>query len=369
MNFMRILKPEVAKQRKEKILRWVVQEYVETRRPVGSQMLADSALKDVSSATIRNILKDLEDEGFLYQPHTSGGRIPTDKAYRYYVDYLTGVQKMAAQERQQIERQYDQRVNEVDNMMLQTSRLLARLSGAAGFVYTSNVKDQCVQRLDFIPLAPGALLAVLVTESGIVRHWPVRINSVLSPARLRILSHFINEEISGLPLGQAQQVLWRYIQSGHREIADVADLAVQVLNDIERPQASAHELYVEGLGRLLENTSEDDYDDLKQMMKVVEEREKFSSLLNEKMTDLQKSNQKVNVSIGSENELTELKNLSIVSSAYKIGDKTVGMLGIIGPKHMEYTRVMSLVNFIGSLLEGSIRSWTVQPAKEDEHYE
>ena len=87
---MRILKPEVAKQRKEKILRWVVQQYVETRRPVGSQLLADSALPDVSSATIRNILKELEDEGFLYQPHTSGGRIPTDKAYRYYVDYLTG---------------------------------------------------------------------------------------------------------------------------------------------------------------------------------------------------------------------------------------------------------------------------------------
>lgn len=366
---MRILKPEVAKQRKEKILRWVVQQYVETRRPVGSQLLADSALPDVSSATIRNILKELEEEGFLYQPHTSGGRIPTDKAYRYYVDYLTSVQKMAAQERQQIERQYDARVNEVDNIMVQTSRLLAMLSGAAGFVYASNVKDQCVRRLDFIPLAPGAVLAVLVTESGMVRHWPVRFEYAIAPQRLRMLSHFINAEIAGLPLSHAQQILWQYVNSGHKEISDVADLAVQVLKDMERPQASADELYIEGLGRLLENTNSDDYEDLKQMMKVVEEREKFSSLLNEKMTDMQKSNQKLNVSIGSENELTELKNLSIVSSAYQVGDKTVGVLGIIGPKHMEYTRVMSLVNFIGSLLESSIRTWNALPATEEEDYE
>ena len=104
---MRILRPEVAKERKEKILRWVVQQFVENRRPVGSQLIASSALKDVSSATIRNIMKELEEEGYLYQPHTSGGRIPTDKAYRYYVDYLTGVQRMAAQEREQIEQQYD----------------------------------------------------------------------------------------------------------------------------------------------------------------------------------------------------------------------------------------------------------------------
>ena len=99
---MRILKPEIAKARKEKILRWVIQQFVETRRPVGSQMIAEGALQDVSSATIRNIMKELEEEGYLYQPHTSGGRIPTDKAYRYYVDYLASVQKMAAQERRNL---------------------------------------------------------------------------------------------------------------------------------------------------------------------------------------------------------------------------------------------------------------------------
>ena len=220
---MRILKPEIAKARKEKILRWVVQQFVETRRPVGSQMIADGALQDISSATIRNIMKELEEEGYLYQPHTSGGRIPTDKAYRYYVDYLASVQQMAARERQRIEEQYDERVNEVDNMLVQTSRLLAMLSGAAGFVYTAHVDDQRIQRLDFIPLAPGMMLAVLVTQSGAVRHWPVRTAYVIDPVRLRVLSRFINDEISGRTLAEARQVLWHHIHSGHPEIAGVAE--------------------------------------------------------------------------------------------------------------------------------------------------
>ena len=243
------------------------------------------------------------------------------------------------------------------------------LSGAAGFVYTSNVQEQRVQRLDFIPLAPGAVLAVLVTESGAVRHWPVRTGYAINPARLRVLSRFINEEIEGLTLAQARRILWQHVHSGHQEIAGMADLATQVLKDMERPQTD-NELYVEGFGQLLENTSEDDFEDLKQMMRFVEERERFSSLLSEKMTGMEKSNQKLNVSIGSENELKELKNLSIVSTACKVGDKTVGMLGIIGPKHMEYTRVMSLVNFIGSLLESSLQNWTaLPPTEKGEDYE
>ena len=364
---MRILKPEVAKERKEKILRWVVQQFVENRRPVGSQLIASSALKDISSATIRNIMKDLEEEGYLYQPHTSGGRIPTDKAYRYYVDYLTGVQRMAAQERERIEKQYDERVGKLDNVMLQTSRLLARLSGAAGFVYAGSSEEQVVRRLDFLPVGPGLILAVLVTQSGTVRHWPVRLGYDLAPAKLRLLSGLINQEVAGMTLKEAQRFLGGYIESGHRGIADVADLAVQVLRDMQKPQTNEDELYVAGIGQMLENTEEADYEDLKQMLRVVEERQRLSGLLAEKMEDLRRSGKQVAVSIGSENEMKELQNVSIVSSAYRVGDRTIGMLGIIGPKHMQYTKVMSLVNLMGDLLEGSISAWNALPDKEDDY--
>ena len=269
--------------------------------------------------------------------------------------------------KQRIEKQYDERVGELDNVMLQTSRLLARLSGAAGFVYAGNTDDQVVRRLDFLPVGPGLILAVLVTESGTVRHWPVRLGYDLAPAKLRLLSNLINQEIEGLTLKEAQKFLWQYIESGHREIADVADLAVQVLKDMQKPQTSEDELYVAGIGHMLENTEEADYEDLKQMLRVVEERQRLSGLLAEKMEDLRRSGKQVAVSIGSENEMKELQNVSIVSSAYRVGDKTVGMLGIIGPKHMQYTKIMSLVKFMGDLLEGSISAWNALPEKEDDY--
>jgi len=358
---MRILKPEIAKQREDKILRLIIEEFVHSKRPVGSELIAKNGMPDVSSATIRNIMKKLEEEGYLYHPHTSGGRIPTDKAYRFYVDYLAKAQKLAAKEKQEIEKEYSEKVEEIDRAMVQTSRMLAMLSKAAGFVYTTKISDQCVTRIDFIPIAPGHILVVLITESGQVKHWTVRLNYIISPSRLRILTSFINEQIGGLPFKDAQRVLWEYMNSGHHELEDVADLARRVLEDMREQTSAGEELYLEGLSQLIETANQDDYEELRQMMRIIEERERFASLLEEKMQGFKSLTgtelSKINISIGAENELAELKNLSIVSSAYKVGDKAIGLLGVIGPKHMEYNRMISLVNFIGDVLEGTIKRW------------
>jgi len=357
---MRILKPEIAKEREDKLLRWVIEEFVDTRRPIGSELIAKHALKGISSATIRNIMKKLEDEGYLMQPHTSGGRVPTDKAYRFYVDYLSEAQKIAAQEKTRIQKEYDERMAELDKAMVQTSRMLAALSHSAGFVYTSNISEQIVTRLDFIPLAPGHILAVLVTDTGTVKNWPFRTNYNISASRLRILSNFINEQISGLTLKQAERVLWQHIDSKHNEFNDVMDLARRVLNEMGGQENSA-ELYLEGIGQMLAGITDADYEDMRQMVRVVEERKKFTGLLEEKMQSLKDTGNKLSVSIGAENQIKEFKNLSIISSAYKVGDKTIGMLGIIGPKHMEYTRMISLVNFISGMLENTINNWGALP--------
>ncbi len=361
---MRVLKPEIAKQREEKILRLIIEEYVKTKRPIGSEHLSQKGMQDVSSATIRNIMKRLEDKGYLYHPHTSGGRIPTDKAYRFYVDYLIKTQQMASKERQTIEEEYGDKVEELDTAMIQTSKMLAMLSKSAGFVYTADMQEQCVTRVDFIPIAPGHILVVLVTESGQVKHWTVRLNYVISPSRLRILSAFVNEQINGLPFKEAQRVLWEYMNSGHNELEDVADLTRRVLEDMQTQ--TSKELHLEGLSQLIETATKEDYEELRNTMRVIEEREKFSSMLEERMQDFrQLETAKVNISIGSENELAELKNLSIVSSAYKVGDKAIGMLGIVGPKHMEYNRMISIVNFVGNMFEEVINKWENPLLEED----
>ncbi|MCX5783516.1 MAG: heat-inducible transcriptional repressor HrcA [Elusimicrobia bacterium] len=348
-----MLKPQDAKEREQKILRWIIEEFVVSRRPVSSELVAQKARLNLSSATIRNVMKKLEEDGFLAQSHISGGRIPTDAAYRFYVDYIADVQKFAVKEREKIEGMYHSEMEEVDQLMIQTSRMLAAMSKSAGFVYSANLCGQCVRRLDFIPLGPGYMLAVLVTESGSVHHWPISVAQHVSPERIRILGSFINEQIEGLPLEDAKRKLWEYLSSGHSEIADVAELAKQLLEDIERHETRSDDLYLEGISHLAEE-SDDRHDELCRMLSIVDEKRRFAEMLDEK---LKHDTQKVTVSIGSENEMRELRNLSIVTSTYKLGDRAVGMLGILGPRHMEYPRMISLVNFMSDLMETALGRW------------
>ncbi len=361
---MRILRPEIAKEREEKILRMIVQEYVETRKPVGSELVAKKGLPNVSSATIRNIMKKLEEDGYLFQPHSSGGRIPTDKAYRFYVDYLSKIQTIAAKERQRIEEEYKKNTDEINRVMVQTCKMLSGLSHSAGFVLTNSVKDHIVQRLDFLPLGPGSLLAVLVTAEGSVKHWPLKINIALTPARLLTLNNFINENIAGLSVAEAQRVLWEYMDRPQTEIALLADAASRILKEMSLETSSGDQLYIEGISSLIENS--EDYSEVAQTLKIIEERDKFAGILSEKMKQLSAAKNNISVSIGAENKITELRNLSIITTAYKVGEKTVGILGIVGPKHMEYTRMMSLVNFIGEMLGNTIENWQISLENKDD---
>jgi heat-inducible transcriptional repressor len=367
---MRTVKPEIVKEREEKILRMIVREFVETHKPIGSELVAQKGLPGVSSATIRNIMKKLEDEGYLYQPHSSGGRIPTDKAYRFFVDYLSKIQTIAAKERQRIEDEYKKSNEEINRVMVQTCRMLSGLSHLAGFVFTSNVSDRVVQRLDFMPLGVSSLLAILVTADGAVKHWPVRVEIKANPSRLLALNGFINERISGLSVRDARRVLWEYVSKPDGgEFAAMAEIALQILKEMSLEQAQGDRLYIEGMSRLLETMPEEESGEAAKMLKVIEERDKFAGLLVEKMRLLQCDKSNVNVSIGCENKLSELRNMSIVTTAYKVGDKTVGILGIVGPKHMQYNRMISLVNFIGEMLGNAIEHWQISLENKNDEEE
>src|SRR5579885_2884526 len=149
---MRQLKPEVVEQRKRHLLQWIVHYYIKTSKPVSSGLIAEEAGLDLSSATIRNILQELENEGFLHQPHTSAGREPTDQGYRFFVDYLSHVQRLAAAEKERIEEQYRRRMGELDTLMVETSRLLSRVSHSAGIVLSPQAKRQTLKRLELIAL-------------------------------------------------------------------------------------------------------------------------------------------------------------------------------------------------------------------------
>jgi heat-inducible transcriptional repressor len=359
---MRQLNPKVAEDRKRRVLQWVVDNFIKTCRPCASSIIANEAGLELSSATIRSILKDLEDEGYLYQPHTSSGRIPTDSGYRFYVDYLESVQRLAAAEKTRIEQQYNERVAELDGVLSQTSKLLSHVSNKTGLVLRPTLENATLRRLELIPLGGAQVLAIVVTDSGQVRHWPVRLSFVPSAKRINTLNRFLNDHARGKSVGEIQSTLALQIEKAEAELRDIQELANTLLTEISALETPSERLILDGAASLMEGAQEmGDLTEIQSMMRVLEERQALTEILQNEFAEsvaAHDDDQKlVRVRIGAENDLQELRNVSLVTTTYRLGDKSVGVLGILGPKRMEYARMISLVDHVSQMVSRSMESW------------
>lgn len=363
---MRQLDPKIAAERKQKLLRWIVHDYIRTSRPIASASIAEEAGLDLSSASIRNILKELEEEGFLHQPHTSSGRVPTDRGYRFYVDYLQDVQRLAAEEKAQIERHYSRRMEELDALLVQTSKLLSHVSRSAGLVLSPRMEKQTLKRLELIAVGPGRVLAIAVTSAGQVRHWPIRLSFTPSASRLAMLNRFLNERIEGKSIREVRAALKSQIESAERELSelhDLTDLLLRELGSVEEQES----LYMEGALSLVSRPEDfGDPKELHSLMRVVEERKALVDALQQDFKG-ESGRPLVRVRIGEENVLPELKSLSLVTTVYRVRGQVVGVLGVMGSKRMEYSRMMALVDYMGSLVSRTLEGWDVgeKPARPE----
>ncbi|MBI4371322.1 MAG: heat-inducible transcription repressor HrcA [Elusimicrobia bacterium] len=356
---MRQLKPEVVEQRKRHLLQWIVHYYVKTSKTVSSSLIAEEAGLDLSSATVRNILQELEEEGFLHQPHTSAGREPTDKGYRFFVDYLSDVQRLAAEERERIEEQYERRIEELDTLLSETSRLLSRVSRGAGIVLSPQVRRQAIKRLELIPLGGHNVLGVLVTEAGMVRHWPIHLAFAPSARQVNLLNRFLNENIRGSSVDQAQAAVLAKLAQMEREFQELTSLAGELLTEVGRVVVP-ESLYVEGADNILSQA--DQFGDLKtvqSLMRVIGQKERLAGLLEKELRESADSKvpSRVRVRIGEEAGLPELRSASLVTHVYRHGGRVLGVLGVLGSKRMEYSRMIGLVDYVGRLVEERLREW------------
>lgn len=363
---MRHLDPKVAADRKSRVLQWVVHNYIRDNRPIASSVLAEESGLDLSSATIRSILSELEADGYLTQPHTSSGRVPTDLGYRTYVDFLQDVQRLASNEKARLEAQYENRLRELDNLLAQTSRLLSATSHKTGLVLSPKVERQTLKRLELIPVGPKQLLAIVVTSTGQVRHWPLRVAQPLPPNRLAALNRLINEHAVGRTIGEVRGQLAERLAQAERDLRELQDLARVLLGEVEEAEAP-EALFLEGTAALVQGLDEpSELAGLQAALRMMEERRTLAKVLEEDLEaalEAPEGKSPVRVRIGQENSLPELRNLSLVTSTYRMKDRAVGVLGIIGPKRMEYERMMSLVQYMGGLLSRSLAAW--EPEDDD----
>ncbi|MCK4935667.1 MAG: heat-inducible transcription repressor HrcA [Elusimicrobiales bacterium] len=362
---MRILKPETAENRRKKILNWVVYNYVNTGKPVSSELIASSSGLDISSATIRSVLKNLEETDYLEQPHTSGGRIPTDKGYREYVDNVLQLQRMALSEKERLEHEYENRIEQLDVLMRHTSKVIANLSKCAGFTLSAEMENDVIKRIDFVPMSFKSVLIIVVTHSGIVKHFPVILTEQVNKRYLRALASHINKKLKDIPLSDAARVIWdKFINVSEGNIINgevLKKLYEYFLNAAKEEES----VYLEGLSKISQYAEKDDFEDFRNIMRIIEERDSFSHMIKERLKECvekkqisnQGGNRIVDVTIGSETHIKEFNNFSLITSSYCVKDKVVGLVGILGNKRMEYPKMISLVDSVSYMVEGMLSQW------------
>jgi heat-inducible transcriptional repressor len=337
---MRHVALEVLRERKTKILSAVIHHYVKTGRPVGSNVLIEKYNVSLSPAAVRNLMAILEEEGYLTHPHTSAGRIPTDRGYRSYVDSLIKLQNFAIKEGERIRKEYEQKNNEIEIMLSETSRILSGLSQYTGFVMAPKTQYDKIKNIELVQIAKKDLLVVLLTESGMIKH--KRIEASITQGQLIRVKKFLNEKLRGVSVAQANKRIIAEIKNFRKneiEISKIAEKISDVFYNIH------DDVYVDGTSNVIVLPDFNDFEPVKSFIKFNEDKEKFIEIINKDF-----DSNGISVKIGSENAFAKFKDLSIITTVYKSDERAIGVLGIIGPKRMEYKRMMSLVNYISEML-------------------
>jgi heat-inducible transcriptional repressor len=332
--------------RTQSILVAVIQSFIQTAEPVGSRVLSKRFDFGLSPATIRNVMSDLEELGFLEQPHTSAGRVPTDKGYRFYVNHLRGVADLSAEESARILQRYTPYRGEIDEVMAETSRLLSEVSRYAGIVLRK-FSTTVFKRIELVKMRGRQVLAIFVMESSLVQNKLITLDEELTQNDLQVISNYLNQEFSGQSLPAIrQQVLERMAE----EKIQYDTLLQQAMKVGERTFDSAAEhdsdIYVGGTANIIAQPEFfANVDRMKELFKAFEEKSRLISILDRCLDETG-----VNVIIGSETPFRDISECSVVTRTYNYGDRTIGVLGVIGPKRMEYPRIMALVDYTANLV-------------------
>lgn len=329
--------------RKALILRAIVSHYVSTGEPVGSKTLVDRYRLRVSPATVRNDMGALEDSGFIYQPHTSAGRIPTDTGYRFFVD-SSGDQRLPADQAQQIRRFFGQPRFEFEESLRQTAALLSRLTDHAAVVFAPVLDRSLVRHVELVRLATERAMFVLVTDTGRVENHVLHISAPVTDQQLQDAADTLNSIL----IDQNVEVVARTISASlERFSVELREVMAHVAATLDTEIATRENerLFLEGTSNIVDEHKFADLETVRQVIEALEHRR----LVLEVMADALRA-QDVSVRIGSENAIEEMQSCSIVVSPYGVEGEILGTVGVVGPTRMDYGKTMAAVYEVSSNL-------------------
>jgi heat-inducible transcriptional repressor len=331
-------------EREREILTAIVETFIATGDPVGSRTLARSNREGLSPATIRNVMADLADAGYLEQPHTSAGRVPSSEAYRYYVEQLTGRASLS-QEDQGIIKDSLHGVSDVQEFMERTSRVLSLISHNVGITVAVGGPKNALEHVYFSRLGDQKVLAVLVTRSGLVRDRVLRLD--LPQADLDAAARFINDNFRGWTMEAMRAELARRLEQECSEY----DRLMKSVEQLYRQGAliadeAAQVVFVEGASNLV--TGEQDRQRLQELLQTLEEKKKIVELLGAYLDARQEA---VRVVIGLDEALPSMRNFVLIGAPARVGDDVMGSLAVIGPTRIDYQHTMTAVSYIARLFD------------------
>lgn len=331
------------------VLREIVMQHIASGEAISSRSLAKCGRFDLSPASLRNVMADLEDLGYLQQPHTSAGRVPTDRGYRFFIEHLMKSRTLTSAERATIDEEVGG-ANEIDEVLHLASRVLSKLSDQVGVVFMPTLLQFVIRSMDFVQVAESRILCVIVGINGVVVNKIIETRQPFTRDELEKIGRYITAEFTGLTLDAIRRRLVRMTEEERachdQMLQKTISLGIEAVNDVAPVE---HELYVEGAVSILTKPEFSDARSLRKTFLALQEKEKLIELLNSFLSE-----EGIQVLIGSESDFTQLNNFSVVARRYGTQAAPLGMVGIIGPMRMEYARIAPLVDYLGRALSRKI---------------
>ncbi|MGA7614740.1 MAG: heat-inducible transcriptional repressor HrcA [Thermoanaerobaculia bacterium] len=336
---------EVLEGRWREVMREIVLQFIAHGEPVSSRSLSKSGRFNLSPASLRNVMADLEDLGFVQQPHTSAGRIPTDRGYRFFIDHLMRSHRLQQVERSAIEEGMAS-ATELDHVMHIASKVLSQLSDQVGLAFIPTLHQLSMRSIDFIPVAERKIMCVVVGTDGVVVNKIVDTTEPYSREELERIAHQITDDYHGMTLSEIREKLLAAIREERakfdRQYVRTLELGVGA---VEGVMPHEQELVLEGASSIFNKPEFSDVDAMRKAMLAFQEKEKLVAILNRCLNE-----DGLRIFVGSESPYTQDYNFSIVATRYGSGRVPLGLVGVIGPTRMEYARVSTIVDYLAQVM-------------------
>ena len=328
--------------RKFMILKAIIDDYIMTAMPVGSRTVSRKQGVGFSPATIRNEMSDLEELGYLAQPHTSAGRVPSQKAYRLYVDSLLNSGEMSAEEKLRIEDYIQRRSGQVEDVIRAAADVLADATQYTSVIVAPHIQSLRIRRVQLVPVDEGTALMIVVTSAGIIKDALIGIPQDMSSDNLYAISEMLTRELQDHTLNDVRQIfarVFRDMSMNRRLLGGVMKVMEEKLVE-DAPE----DIVIGGTTKMLNYPEYSDIEKAKNFLSLFENKDRLAGLLKSS------GGMDITIRIGSENKIDALKDCSLVTATYRVGSSASGTLGIIGPTRMNYRRVVTIMEFMGNVI-------------------